>query len=124
MSYYHQYRASFEKPESAKKMHFHVAIGVVMATTIGGVLTQGTCSGSYEQGGNWYCPNAVQAITYTNAGGSGTYDAVSNMANGACDKTPYQYSGPIAPLNQEVWLNAILGFEMSLIAEFEDVAAF
>ena len=52
-----------------------------------------------ELEGNWYCNN-VSAITYNNFGTSGTYDQVTDM-NGCKTKT-VAYSGPLAPLDEEV----------------------
>lgn len=58
--------------------------------------------GSADVGGNWYC-QAVNAITYTNIGHSGSYNQITSMPDsGACASTPKQYSGTLSPFNEEV----------------------
>ncbi|EMC95364.1 hypothetical protein BAUCODRAFT_72229 [Baudoinia panamericana UAMH 10762] len=62
------------------------------------------CSdGSVDVGGNWYC-QAVEAITYTGVGGSGSYNQITNMdsTTGNCASTPFGYSGSMSPLDEEV----------------------
>lgn len=54
-----------------------------------------------ESSGNWYC-NAVQQVTYLNLGKASTYNRVTNMNGGACNTTPYSYSGTNAPFDEEV----------------------
>ena len=46
--------------------------------------------------------NAVQATSYSQWNLDGSYDRVTNMDNGACEKQNQSYSGPLAPLNDEV----------------------
>ena len=62
-----------------------------------GSLADGTNCQEVE--GNYYCNN-VSAITYNNFCASGTYDQVVDM-NG-CKTKPVAYSGPLAPLDEEV----------------------
>lgn len=66
-------------------------------------LARSACT---EISGNWYC-NQVNAITYDNFGGSGTYNRVSYMSdsNGECNFTTYSYSGAIAPFDEELSLH-------------------
>ncbi|KAK0734402.1 putative TOS1-like glycosyl hydrolase-domain-containing protein [Lasiosphaeria miniovina] len=60
---------------------------------------------SYQQNGNWFC-TPVQQITYTNLGGSGTYnDVVGISATGQCEFQPKAYSGPLAPFNEQLSLH-------------------
>ena len=61
------------------------------------------CSqGSIEIDGNWYC-QSVQAIQYSNVGTPGTYNQVTDMPpDGNCASTPFSFSGPLAPLDEEV----------------------
>ena len=61
--------------------------------------------GSVLIDGNYYC-QAVKSIQYTNFGGTGSYNMVTDMdsTTGSCSSTPYQYSGSLAPLNEEVCL--------------------
>lgn len=54
-----------------------------------------------EINGNWYC-SPVEAISYTNFGSSGKYNKITSMANGVCSSEPQSYSGPMAPMNEEV----------------------
>lgn len=60
-------------------------------------------NGSSEYEGNYYC-QMVNAITYTNVGGAGSYNKVTNMdsGSGTCSSTPFGYSGSLSPLNEEV----------------------
>jgi hypothetical protein len=52
---------------------------------------------------NWYCQE-VNAISYTGIGSAASYNKVTGMnpSNGQCSSTPFGYSGPLAPLNEEV----------------------
>jgi len=52
---------------------------------------------------NWYCQE-VNAISYTGVGSPASYNKVTGMnpSNGQCSSTPFGYSGPLAPLNEEV----------------------
>ena len=65
-----------------------------------GASAQASCS---EEGGNYYCA-PIDAITYTDVGGSGSYGRVVSMdsTSGVCQSVPQQYSGNIAPFNEEV----------------------
>lgn len=56
-----------------------------------------------EINGNWYC-SEVNAITYTDLPGNGSYNRVTNMdaATGQCSFEQYGYSGSLSPLNEEV----------------------
>jgi Glycine-rich protein domain (DUF2403) len=63
---------------------------------------QGCTGSSKEQNGNFYC-GAVRAITYDDIGGAGIYNEVTSMeANGHCTFKSHAYSGPMAPLDEEV----------------------
>lgn len=66
-----------------------------------------------EINGNWYC-SPVQAITYTNFPGFGHYNKVTHMdaSTGQCTQQRYEYSGSLAPLNEEVGLLELFSFEM------------
>lgn len=61
------------------------------------------CTGTARnEGGNWFC-SAVKQIKYDGVGASGTYKAVTGMtSNGQCPTTDVAYSGPFAPLNEDV----------------------
>jgi hypothetical protein len=60
-----------------------------------------------EIAGNYYC-DQVNAITYNNVGFAGTYNQITSMDNTtcACSSSPVSFSGPLAPLNEEVQLNS------------------
>jgi hypothetical protein len=62
------------------------------------------CSeGSELVKGNWYC-QAVKRITYKDVGGAGTYDRITSMdaTTGKCGSVKQKYSGPLAPLDEDV----------------------
>jgi hypothetical protein len=56
----------------------------------------------FELEGNVYC-TAVEAIRYENVGTPGTYDQIVKMSpDGKCSFVPKAFSGPLAPLDEEV----------------------
>lgn len=59
--------------------------------------------GSEEVDGNWFC-QSVKAIQYSNVGSFGSYQQITNMDDqtGSCQSQPKSYSGPLAPLDEEV----------------------
>jgi hypothetical protein len=73
---------------------------LLAATTTAAIAQGGTCA---DVDGNWFC-QAVNAITYTQVGGSGTYNRITAMDSnsGACSSSPYDYSGTMSPLDEEV----------------------
>ncbi|EER40757.1 conserved hypothetical protein [Histoplasma capsulatum H143] len=90
-------------------MRSKLAIGAVLAASISTVSSQACDPGTaHLLGGNWYC-SAVQAITYTNVGSSGTYNEIVSMNGGSCSSRPKAYSGPLAPLNEEGYYNSAEG---------------
>jgi hypothetical protein len=66
------------------------------------VLADLCAKGKQELGGNWFC-QPVQAIQYSNVGSSGSYHQITDMNSqtGSCQYQLKQYSGPLAPLNEE-----------------------
>jgi hypothetical protein len=56
-----------------------------------------------ELGGNWFC-QPVKAIQYSNVGSSGSYKQITDMDSqtGSCQHQMKSFSGPLAPLNEEV----------------------
>ncbi len=87
-------------------MKFAITAAAVLATTITIAATQACAAGSAQEiNGNWYC-QAVDTITYTNFGSSGTYNKVTTMESGVCGSTPFSYGGTTSPMNEEVWLHA------------------
>jgi hypothetical protein len=78
------------------------AVGAVLAASVARAVAQACASGpAQEINGNWYC-QAVGAITYSNFDTPGTYNKVTTMADGICESTPQNYSGPMAPMDEEV----------------------
>ena len=68
------------------------------------IAAQACAEGSAKEiKGNWYC-SSVKGITYTNFPGTGSYNKITYMdaASGQCRSERYQYSGSLAPLNEEV----------------------
>lgn len=61
------------------------------------------CSeGTTDDNGNWYC-QAVDAITYSGVGSSGSYNKITAMSgSGSCSSSPQGYSGTLAPFDEEV----------------------
>jgi hypothetical protein len=78
-----------------------VLAAVALAAWSMGVQGQ---SGCQFIAGNSYC-GETNAITYNNVGFKGSYNAITSMnTNGCtCSSTPQAFSGPLAPLNDEVW---------------------
>ena len=63
--------------------------------------------GHVEIQGNWFC-QPVDAITYSNVGTPGTYQDIIDMSSdGTCSSIPKSFTGPIAPLDEEVNLTPI-----------------
>ena len=81
--------------------------GIVIATAallfIHNVLADMCAKGTKEVSGNWFC-QPVQAIQYSNVGSSGSYQQVINMNSqtDSCQSQTKSYSGPLAPLDEEV----------------------
>ena len=89
-------------------MRIIVAAGVVALLAAHGVVAQTCAEGSAKEiSGNWYC-SPVKAITYTNFPGTGSYNKITNMdaKSGRCSSERYEYSGSLAPLNEEVSFSA------------------
>ena len=62
-----------------------------------------TADKSSEDNGNWYC-SPVQRISYKSVGTEGSYDRVVDMdaATGQCQFEKQLFSGPLAPLDEDV----------------------
>ncbi|KAI9811363.1 MAG: target of Sbf [Pycnora praestabilis] len=80
-----------------------IAAGAALTAIISGVNACNDPSvTAVEIAGNYYC-SEVTAITYKNVGGSGSYQATTNMADdGTCSQASTAYSGPMAPMDEEV----------------------
>ncbi|KFX94569.1 hypothetical protein V490_04306, partial [Pseudogymnoascus sp. VKM F-3557] len=87
-------------------MHFTMRIAsLVLAFGASSVVADQCASGSTQDGGNFFC-QLVDAIQYSNVGGSGSYNKVTHMGtDGKCASSPTAYSGPLAPLDEEVSLH-------------------
>jgi len=60
-------------------------------------------SGCQQIDGNYYC-SQTNAISFNNIGFSGSYNQITNMdsTSCSCSSSPVSFSGPLAPLNDEV----------------------
>ena len=90
------------KFESSNTMKILLTVASLLAVS---ATAQESCA---EDNGNWFC-QAVRAIVYTQVGGSGAYNKVTNMDSdsGSCSSSPYEYSGNVAPLDEEVRIDWI-----------------
>ena len=79
------------------------AAGIVFVSTA--AAQAGAAAGARELHGNWFC-SPVRAITYSNFPGTGSYGRVTHMnaSSGECEQRRHEYSGSLAPLNEEVTL--------------------
>lgn len=75
----------------------------ILAMAGSAMALQQDCTGTaVDEGGNWFC-GAVKALRYEGVGSSGSYDAITSMSeDGACGTAKKEYSGPLAPLNEDV----------------------
>ena len=87
-------------------MYSRILAAVAFGMAALAVVVADFCAkGRVEIEGNWFC-QPVNAITYTNVGTPGTYDDIVDMASdGTCSWAPKSFSGPLAPLDEEVLLN-------------------
>ena len=89
-------------------MRSTVAASAALFLIVHGAAAQACAQGTAQMiNGNWYC-SPVKAITYSNFPGTGSYLKVTHMdsASGQCSSERYDYSGSLAPLNEEVRVNA------------------
>ena len=83
-------------------MRYFIAAGAVLSATVQLVSADNCAKGSVNIKGNFYC-QSVKAITYSGVGASNSYNSVTSMGeNGKCEAKPKHYSGPLAPLDEEV----------------------
>ncbi|KAM5355463.1 hypothetical protein ACJ41O_002109 [Fusarium nematophilum] len=81
-------------------------------------LTQQCTGTALEEGGNWFC-GAVKQILYEGFAGSGTYKAVTNMGeSGQCDSEDIPYSGPLAPLDEDLSIHVRGPFNLKEVAVY------
>lgn len=86
----------------------HATIALVATANMAAALTQQCSGGSVNEGGNYFC-GAVNHILYQGIGGSGSYQKVMNMGpNGECSRETKSFSGPLAPLDEDVSLHHAL----------------
>lgn len=82
---------------------YTLAAGVAFLTTL--VEADNYCASGlqHSSSGQPFC-KAVDRITYTNFGTSGSYNRVVSMdvAAGTCMSEPFSFSGSLAPLDEEV----------------------
>ncbi|KAI0837529.1 putative TOS1-like glycosyl hydrolase-domain-containing protein [Hypoxylon sp. FL0890] len=96
-------------------MKYSIAFAVATAT----VANAGYCSDAFEEFGNFFCPNAVKQIKYTGLDIAGKYRAVSQMTNaGECTFEDKDYSGPIAPFDEDLTLHFRGPLELKSVAVY------
>lgn len=85
------------------------SVPVLLATAgWASALTQQCTGKAVDEGGNWFC-GAVNHILYEGIVGKGSFKAVTNMgSNGDCQTEDKPYSGPLAPLDEDVRQNLSL----------------
>ncbi|GAB0137539.1 hypothetical protein EsDP_00005799 [Epichloe bromicola] len=78
-------------------------ISVLLASAGWASALKQQCSGTaINEGGNWFC-GAVDQIIYQGIQGSGKFQAVTHMGrNGECKFEDKPYSGPLAPLDDDL----------------------
>lgn len=70
--------------------------------------------------GNYYC-GQTDAVAFNNVGFTGTYNQITGMDSSSCtcSSQPKGFSGPIAPLNDEVFDIALISANRSFRCIFE-----
>ncbi|KAF7562954.1 hypothetical protein G7046_g1148 [Stylonectria norvegica] len=90
----------------------------ILLTAAGVASATNTCTGaSHEENGNWFC-SMVTKIKYDHVGGSGTFQTVTNMANGVCSKTGFNYNGNLAPLDEDLSVHIRGPFNLKVFAAY------
>ncbi|KAH8787427.1 putative TOS1-like glycosyl hydrolase-domain-containing protein [Hyaloscypha sp. PMI_1271] len=82
-------------------------VALAALLSVGNVLADLCAMGpKQELNGNWFC-QPVKAIQYSNVGSSGSYRQITSMNSqtGSCEYQMKAFSGPLAPLNEEVSLH-------------------
>lgn len=93
------------------------AAAMVLASAA--AVNAGFCADAINEGGNFFCPNAVKQIKYTGLDGSGKYRAVSKMdSTGTCTFEDKTYSGPIAPFDEELSMHIRGPFQLKQFAVY------
>ncbi|KAK4897797.1 target of Sbf [Elasticomyces elasticus] len=83
-------------------MKYIITAAALLAATVVADKRDLCSDGSTDDGGNWYCQE-VEAITYTGVGGKGSFNKVTSMdSSGTCGSSPFDYSGSMSPLDQEL----------------------
>jgi len=84
-------------------MHFTMTMIVLVLALCASTFADNCDSETlFELEGNEYC-TAVLAIRYEKVGTSGTYGQIVEMSpDGKCSSVPKAFSGPLAPLDEEV----------------------
>ena len=89
-------------------MHYRIIAGAVIAACAAGAAGQCPDGSTPQVIDNMSYCEAVQAVTYQEFSGSGTYNKITNMDSqtGVCQSTTVGYSGPLTPLDEEVGVDA------------------
>jgi hypothetical protein len=79
-----------------------IMVAIIIALRAGTFADNCNSETLFDLEGNAYC-TAVEAIRYENVGTPGTYDQIVEMSpDGKCTFVPKAFSGPLAPLDDEV----------------------
>ncbi|KAI1479065.1 hypothetical protein K445DRAFT_53731 [Daldinia sp. EC12] len=96
-------------------MKYSTALVVATAS----VVNAGFCNDAFEEFGNFFCPNAVKQVKYSGLDIAGKYRAVAQMDNnGLCTFQDKDYSGPIAPFDEDLTLHFRGPLELKTVAIF------
>ncbi|KAK5727936.1 target of Sbf [Elasticomyces elasticus] len=83
-------------------MKYIFTAAALLAATVVADKRDLCANGSTDDNNNWYCQE-VEAITYTGVGGKGSFNKVTSMdSTGSCSSSPFDYSGSMSPLDQEL----------------------
>lgn len=96
--------SDLKRPGAIQRLDMHpsIVVGGVAALLFTGVHADLCSQGSEQIEGNVYC-QPVEAIRYSNVGAAGSYNEITKMgSDGSCSSTPKHFSGPLAPLDEEV----------------------
>ncbi|KAK5992805.1 PGA52-like protein [Cladobotryum mycophilum] len=81
-------------------------------------LTQQCTGNAVDEGGNWFC-GAVSHILYEGLVGKGSFKAVTHMGdNGECTMEDKTYSGPLAPLDEDLSIHVRGPFQLKEAAVY------
>ncbi|KAI0103558.1 putative TOS1-like glycosyl hydrolase-domain-containing protein [Daldinia grandis] len=96
-------------------MKYSTALVVATASA----ANAGFCNDAFEEFGNFFCPKAVKQVKYSGLDIAGKYRAVAQMdSSGLCTFQDKDYSGPIAPFDEDLTLHFRGPLELKTVAVF------